>query len=112
MLKDAKGRTLAKRVVHFRSVWSQAWGLRLRKPAAGTAYVFHFREPVRHTVHLLFVFWPIDLYFLDKKGVVVDLKKGFRPFTVYAPKEDFWYAIETEQGLFSLKRGDKAVFPK
>ena len=40
------------------------------------------------SVHMLFVFFPLDLVFLDKNKRVVDKKEGFRPFSLnYTPKK-------------------------
>ena len=36
---------------------------------------------------MLFVFYPIDVLFLDKNNIVVDKKDNFKPFTLYNSKK-------------------------
>ncbi len=109
-LTDARGRTLAARTVFFRNGWTQGLGLMFRKPRDGVAYVFDFHREVNVGFHMLFVFWPIDVYFLDARKRVVDAKRGFRPFAAYRPRVRFSYALETRAGLLSLREGDTARF--
>ena len=35
---------------------------------------------------MFFVFFPIDVLFLDKNKKVVELKENFKPFSIYFPK--------------------------
>jgi len=101
MLQDTNGKVLARRVVRFRNAFSQALGLRFRKAAPDTLYVFDFGRRVRHRFSMWFVFSPIDLYFLDEKLRVVNQKLGFQPFTSYRPRSKYRYAVETRSGLLA-----------
>lgn len=92
-------------VVTFRSLWRQALGLMFQKPKKETLYVFDFGRSLKVSFHMFFVFWSIDLYLLNKERRVVEVKRGFRPFSVFYPKEEFWYAVETSPGLLRKKRG-------
>ena len=47
---------------------------------------------------MLFVFYPIDVLFLGKNKVVVEIKESLMPFTVYTPKNKAKYIIELPQG--------------
>jgi uncharacterized membrane protein (UPF0127 family) len=102
MLTDVKGRILAKRVVIFDNPWSQGWGLMFRKAAPDTAYCFTFDKAVKSSFHMYFVFWPIDLFLLDKSGTIIEEKRNFAPFSYYQPKKAFHAAIETAPGLLPL----------
>ena len=93
-----------KRIV-FRRPWRRVLGLMFQTPQSRTLYVFDFGGPVRHGFHMLFVFHPIDLYFLDEKKRIIDMKKGFRPFTAYKPTKTYHYAVETAPGLLDAKKG-------
>lgn len=43
---------------------------------------------------MLFVFFPIDVLFLDKERKVVELKEDFLPFRFYFPAKKAQYIIE------------------
>ena len=77
---------LAGKVRVLRAVWSQAWGLMFRWPRGRFAYVFPFRTPRRIAVTMWFVFYPIDIVFLDANGRILELASNIRPFTHYFPK--------------------------
>ncbi|MBR9692583.1 DUF192 domain-containing protein [Candidatus Woesearchaeota archaeon] len=98
------------RSVFFRNPFSQGLGLMFRKPQPDTLYVFNFSREVKLSFHMLFVFWSIDLYLLDKKGSIVEMQKDFWPFTTYRPRKHFWYAIETVPGLLKKRIGEKIRF--
>ena len=66
-------------------------------------------ESVLHaTIHMLFVFFPIDIVFLDKNKNVVDIVKGIKPFTPsYSPKKPAKFLIELPEGKANgIKEGD------
>ena len=59
---------------------------------------------------MFFVFFPIDVLFLDEDKKVVEIKKKFEPFTLYNPKNKAKYVIELPQGAVkntNTKIGDK-----
>ncbi len=94
------------------SLWSKAKGLmfksRVEKPL-----IFIFDDERRHALHMLFVFCPIDVLFLDKHKKVVDIKENFRPFAFYTPKEKCMYIVEMAAGSIKqskTKLGDKLAF--
>ena len=47
---------------------------------------------------MFFVFYSIDVLFLNKNKEVVDLKENFKPFTFYTPKAKSMYVIELPNG--------------
>ena len=77
------------------------------------ALIFEFnREKVIH-LHMFFVFYPIDVLFLDKNKFVADKKENFKPFTFYKSKKRAMYAIELQQGAIKRTKteiGDKIKF--
>ena len=43
---------------------------------------------------MLFVFYPIDVLFLNKNKIVVEMKENFMPFSLYTPNKKALYIIE------------------
>ena len=46
---------------------------------------------------MFFVFYPIDVLFLDKNKIVVEIKENFKPFTFYNPKKKSKYILELQK---------------
>ena len=62
---------------------------------------------------MFFVFYPIDVLFLDKNKIVVDKKERFMPFAFYKSKRKAMYAIEMPNGTLKKTKteiGDKIEF--
>ena len=62
---------------------------------------------------MIFVFYPIDVLFLDKNKIVVELKEKFNPFTFHTPKKKAMYIIEMPKNSIKklkAKVGDKIKF--
>lgn len=75
--------------------------------------VFIFEKEMINPLHMLFVFFPIDVLFLDTKKKVVDMKQSFLPFTFYTPKKKSKYVIELPKNSIKkskTKVGDKIKF--
>ena len=77
------------------------------------ALIFKFnKEKIIH-LHMLFVFYPIDVLFLDKNKIVVDKKENFNPFTFYKSKKKAMHAIELSNGTIKRTKtgtGDRIRF--
>lgn len=74
------------------------------------ALIFKFNEEKSISLHMLFVFYPIDVLFLNKNKVVVDKKEDFKPFTFYKSNTKAMYAIELPNGIIKKTKteiGDK-----
>ena len=68
------------------------------------------RESIANsTIHMLFVFFPIDLVYLNKDKKVVDIAKNILPFSLgYAPKKPSKYFVELPVGKSKkIKLGDE-----
>jgi uncharacterized membrane protein (UPF0127 family) len=93
------------------SMASKALGLMFRIKKPKEALIFIFGSEKRADLHMLFVFFPIDVLFLGKDKHVVDIKKDFKPFTYYSPKAKAMYVIELPVGAMGSTRiGDKITF--
>ena len=90
-----------------KSIPSKAFGFMFRFKKPKEALIFIFSSERRADLHMLFVFFPIDVLFLDKNKKVVDVKKDFKPFTYCAPKVKAMYVVELPIGLLGkTKTGD------
>jgi uncharacterized membrane protein (UPF0127 family) len=83
------------------SVFSRGLGLMFRKKLADKGLVFIFNSERKRSLHNLFVFWPIDVLFLDSQKKVVEVKHNFKPFRFYFPKKKAQYVIELPSGSAS-----------
>ena len=75
--------------------------------------VFKFDKEKIISLHMFFVFYPIDVLFLDKNKIVVDKKENFKPFTFYKSKRKAMYAVELPHGTVKQTKtgaGDKIKF--
>ncbi len=75
--------------------------------------LFVFDDERIRSFHMFFVFFPIDLIFLDSKKRIVEIKENFMPFTFYTPKKAFRYAIEVGVGVVKKRQlsfGTKLFF--
>ena len=83
-----------------KSIWSKARGLMFSRKKN---LMFVFDKEQRIGLHMFFVFFPIDVLFLDKNKKIIEIKKNFKPFTFYRSKEKAKYVIElTEKHSFKL----------
>jgi len=77
------------------------------------ALILKFNKEKIISLHMLFVFYAIDVLFLDKNKIVVDKKESFKPFTLYKSKKKAIYAIELPKGTIKKSKteiGDKIDF--
>jgi uncharacterized membrane protein (UPF0127 family) len=89
-----------------RSVASKAKGLMFtnRSTVIDRALIFEFGRPALQSLHMFFVFYKIDVLFLDEKKKVVDIKERFRPFTVYNSSQRSKYVIEIPESAVQKSR--------
>lgn len=75
--------------------------------------VFKFKNEALISLHMIFVFYPIDVLFLNKNKVVVDKKENFKPFAFCKSRKKAMYAIELPEGAIKKTKtvlGDKIKF--
>ena len=88
---------------------SRIKGLMFSKPSE-SALILNFRKESKISLHMFFVFYAIDVLFVNKKGKIVDIKQNFRPFTLYTSREKASLAIELPAGSAKsskTKTGDR-----
>lgn len=93
------------------SIFSKSIGLMFSKKKKSLVFIFG-REKII-PLHMLMVFYPIDVLFLNKNKRVVELKEKFMPFSFYTPKNEALYIIELPQDTVKKTRtslGDEISF--
>jgi len=88
----------------------QFMGLRFKKQ---TNLIFEFKKEKKITMDMFFVFYPIDVIFLNKEKKVIELKQNFKPFKIYTSKNKVKYAVELKNGFIKenkIKLKDKLDF--
>ena len=55
-------------------------------------------------LHMWFVFYQIDVLYLNKDKKVIEIKENFLPFTFYFPKNKAKYIIELKKGAVSASK--------
>lgn len=60
--------------------------------------VFVFEKEKIIPLHMLFVFFQIDVVYLNKRKEVVEIKEGLRQFRFYTPKKKAMYVVELPAG--------------
>lgn len=74
------------------------------------ALIFHlpFTGTGTASIHSLFVFFPVDVVFLDKEKKVVEIVNSLKPFTTnYCPKKGSKYFVELPEGnAYKIKIGN------
>ena len=87
-------------------MWSKARGLMFSKKKN---LVFVFDKGKKIGLHMFFVFFPIDVLFLDKDKKIIEIKKDFRPFSFYTSQNKAKYVVELTED-HNHKIGEKVNF--
>ncbi len=102
---------LAKEPKLCKNALSKALGLMFSRKSKTLIFVLNREKIV--SLHMLFVFFPIDVLFLDKNKKVVEIKQNFMPFTFYSPANKAKYVIELPSGTIkktNTELGDTISF--
>ncbi|MFT4283027.1 MAG: DUF192 domain-containing protein [Candidatus Woesearchaeota archaeon] len=89
-----------------KSLLSKAIGV-MFKFKVSKANIFYFDKPQKVPLHMLFVFTSIDVFGLNEKDEVIEIKKNFKPFTFYTFKKDVSKIIEIGRNQINPKIKDK-----
>ena len=91
----------------------QGIGLMFHKKINNIGYVFKFKKEKIVPLTMMFVFFSIDVLFLDGEKKVVEIVEGLKPFRNYWPKRKAKYVIELPVNTIKEKEiniGDKLLF--
>jgi len=95
----------------LKGVFEKSRGLMLKRELKeDEALLFRFKRIGRYGFHMFFVFFPIDIVWLNDKMKIVEIHKNFKPFSYYSPKCLANNVIEMRKGSISrlnLSLGDK-----
>src|SRR3989338_6045084 len=70
-----------------------------RKPEHALILCMPKESRIGSAIHMMFVFYPLDVLFLDSKKQVVDKVLGLKPFALnYVPKRAAKYVVELPEG--------------
>ena len=96
-----------------KSLFSRARGLMFSKRIKDSCLLFVFPKEERVSLHMFFVFFPIDVLFLNEKKEIVDLKQNFLPFTVHTSRKPAKYVLEMPAGsITSIDKKKQVNFSK
>jgi len=105
MIRNTTKKTvLAQRQKTLGNIFSQGIGLMFSRRQEDLGLVFCFKNSADIMLHNWFVFYSIDLIFLDSHMKVVEIRQDFKPFTCYKPKSKFNYLVEVVAGKVKESR--------
>lgn len=121
MIKNEKGKVLARKVELADSIWKKTKGLMFRGSLPkGSGLLMDFGSEQRPGIWMFCMRFPIDLVYIDSSNRVVDIKEDFRPMTlnpltwkVHYPKKPARYVLELPAGaarLTGTKLNSKLMF--
>ncbi len=106
IINKTNGNTISEQEMVCKTVMSQALGLMFRQKKN---LIMIFPKEKVISLHMFFVFYPINVLVLDKDKRIVEIKRNFKPFTFWKSKEKGKYAVEVAMsGRYIV--GDALVF--
>ena len=96
-----KNKILVNKIKVCKNFLNKSMGLILHKKLKDKGLVFIFNKEKKVSLHMIFVFFPIDVLYLDKNKKVIEMKKDFKPFSFYIPKKRAKYILELPEGIIS-----------
>jgi uncharacterized protein len=94
---------ISKNITLCTTIFKQATGLMFIKEHKDFAYIFLFSTPRKITITMWWVFYPIDIIFLDKDNIVVDKVISIKPFTFFRSKQKAQTFIELPRNTIKEK---------
>lgn len=88
-------------VDHCESVLKKFRGLMFRRKPKNDGLLFSFRREGVVGIHMFFVFFPIDIVYVNSKKKIVEIKKKVKPFTPYirGPAAQYIIELKDSKGL-------------
>nr|MBN1229884.1 DUF192 domain-containing protein [Anaerolineae bacterium] len=114
LIRESDNSTLLTRVKWCSSFFCRLRGLMFRRrlrQGEGLLLVEQFESRSATAIHMMFMFFPIAVIWLDREFRVVDrrLAKPWHP--VYVPAQPAKYTLETHPDLLdAVQEGDSLVF--
>ena len=95
IVNDTKKTVLSEKALCCTSLWRKASGLMF---SSQKDLIFIEQKEKIIPLHMFFVFYPIDVVYLDGSRKVVEIKEHFLPFTFYTPERKAQYVLELTSG--------------
>lgn len=107
MLVYHKNKLIAK-VKPCKSFFSKAFGLMFTIKPKNLFLIFKKESILQTSIHMLFVFYPIDVLWLDSNYRIVDKKENIQPFSInHRPKKPAKFVLELKKNsIKELNIGD------
>ena len=118
MLKnDSTGKIVCEKTKIAQGIFSKFRGLMLEtRHDFALIFVLEKETIVGASIHMLFVFFPIDVVYLNKEKEIIELVQELNPWILnYSPKKPAKYFIELPNGTIrekNLKLGEKLDWVK
>ena len=104
MIKNKTKKTILTRKKHIcSSFFCKLTGLMFKRQLKDNSMIFIFNKMKPLSVHMFFVFFQIDILFLNSSKKVVFLKKNFLPFTFLMPI-NAKYVLECPKGTITKSK--------
>ena len=115
IINKTKNKVISKKTKLCAGFLSKLKGLMFSSKAAvrDNSYVFVFGREHLIGLHMWFVFYPIDVMFLNSEQRVVQIKENLLPFAFYFPTKKAKYVVEMAEGSIQknkIKIGDLIEF--
>jgi len=104
VLSGKSKKIVCTKVIFRNNVFSKGFGLMCHKKIVDEAHIFLFNEKKRVALTMWFVFFPIDVLYLDENKKIVEIKENFKPFKNYYPKKEAMFVIELPNGTVKEKK--------
>jgi len=108
-----KNKILINKTKLCKNFLNKSIGLILHKKLKDKGLIFIYKKEKKISLHMIFVFFPIDVLFLNKNKKVIDMKKDFKPFSFYIAKKKAKYILELPEWTIKKTKteiGDKIKF--
>ena len=111
LINKTKKTILSKKPKLCKTILSKTIGLMFHtKPKT---LIFAWKKEKIISLHMFFVFFPIDLLYLNKNKEIIEIKTSLKPFSIYNPKYPAKYLIESpSKTITKIKLKDKLEFKK
>lgn len=90
-----KKTVLSSDITRCTTPWQKASGLMFRSQQD---LLFVEKKEQRISLHMWFVFYPIDVVYCTAEKKVVEIKEHFMPWTFYFPQQKATYVLELRSG--------------
>ena len=95
IINKTKKTIIAKEYKICNSTASKAIGLMFTLKSK--TLLFSWKKETMRGIHMFFVFFPIDILWLNKNKKVIALKENLKPFSIYKVSKPSKYIIEMPQ---------------